>query len=655
MVGLAEALLQQKRYDEAERLFITAQISAPENRNVAAALARVAVGREDWEDAERRWSAVLRRFPNASLAWHGLASARWKRRDIVGTEIILEEALGRFSSDGPLLALFATMANEAQNWPEAERRWARVRAVAPHNPMFWLLHINALRAQSRDDDADKLLGEAVEAFPDHIEFNSLFLKSNVAAENWFNASIASRRIAEANPDGGLFIIRAFEMAWRALGSIDTDEAERVLATSMSFRTGDAQKLLSQFQGFGEDQEFAIVQRHFGTEPLTLLRFADISTRQLTAALQSNLEGIGEPENTSLDLGADYIIRDLRYQFAAHTFIKKKPADPQKFFSDQCMRVRYLSEEFLDDLKDGGKIFVYKSSSADEASEVERLHAAMARHGYATLLYVRLSADEHRHTTVKLVKSGLLYGYLDRLFDEQKPSEIDFQGWLDLCRNAVALVDGRTIDDLETPLNKLFLRFESMGNNCEFGLVQRRYGAEPLGWLRWSRTTLGAVTEAIEEGIVGFGDPSRTEITTPDDYLAVDDRYGLCMRTFLRGDHTTHGKFLTEQCRRMKLLRKRLIHDLHTGQIIFVNKTNESVALDDVMALHQAVRNYGPAKLLHVRPPDEDNPSETVRSVAPGLFVGYLDGLVARGGFWNVNYAGWLEICRKSANFEGRTF
>ena len=44
---------------------------------------------------------------------------------------------------------------------------------------------------------------------------------------------------------------------------------------------------------------------------------------------------------------------------------------------------------------------------------------------------------------------------------------------------------------------LLLRFESLGADCEFGLVQRRYGAEPLGLLRWNKDTQPLLIDGLK--------------------------------------------------------------------------------------------------------------------------------------------------------------
>ena len=60
----------------------------------------------------------------------------------------------------------------------------------------------------------------------------------------------------------------------------------------------------------------------------------------------------------------------------------------------------------------------------------------------------------------------------------------------------------------TALPDLFLQFESMGHNCEFGLVQRHFGAEPLGLLRWNAISVEDVILGIEQQFEGVGNPER---------------------------------------------------------------------------------------------------------------------------------------------------
>ena len=70
------------------------------------------------------------------------------------------------------------------------------------------------------------------------------------------------------------------------------------------------------------------------------------------------------------------------------------------------------------------------------------------------------------------------------------------------------------------LRQLMLRFESIGEDCEFGSVQRRYGAEPLGLLRWNDASYPALAAALEQDFAGCGEPETTML----DVGAIDEVY-----------------------------------------------------------------------------------------------------------------------------------
>ena len=60
---------------------------------------------------------------------------------------------------------------------------------------------------------------------------------------------------------------------------------------------------------------------------------------------------------------------------------------------------------------------------------------------------------------------------------------------------------------------LVLQFESLGDNCEFGLVQRKAGAEPLGLLRFSSAPLPRLVRALRERFDGLTDPANVRLSS----------------------------------------------------------------------------------------------------------------------------------------------
>src|SRR6185312_11010618 len=55
-----------------------------------------------------------------------------------------------------------------------------------------------------------------------------------------------------------------------------------------------------------------------------------------------------------------------------------------------------------------------------------------------------------------------------------------------------------------PAADLVMRFESLGDNCELGLVQRRCGKEPLGLLRFANIMLPSLLRGVSTGFDRLG-------------------------------------------------------------------------------------------------------------------------------------------------------
>ena len=129
------------------------------------------------------------------------------------------------------------------------------------------------------------------------------------------------------------------------------------------------------------------------------------------------------------------------------------------------------------------------------------------------------------------------------------------------------------------LRQLMLRFESLGGSghgCEFGLLQRELGAEPLGLLRWADLGHDLLTAALEDEFKGVGEPEHTEIFVPSNdgwqhWWTRDKRYWMAMRTFVEVAAAPYGEMQRQVTQRQKFLRRKLIADLQAGEKIFVYK------------------------------------------------------------------------------------
>ncbi len=200
---------------------------------------------------------------------------------------------------------------------------------------------------------------------------------------------------------------------------------------------------------------------------------------------------------------------------------------------------------------------------------------------------------------------------------------------------------------DAPACALLSGFQSLGDDCEFGLVQRRYGAEHLALLRWVTLSPETLTTLLDRRLEGFGEPDRTEIYVAPwgELMAHDLAYGIRMHSFVQQGGVDLARFKLNHCRRMAFLKAKLFEDLAAAEKIFV--FNGGAAMTEALAarLQASLRLYGPARLLAV---GVAGAAGTVRVGPGGVLLGYLSRRgktpTAGGHRWDIDFAGWIRMC-----------
>ena len=187
-------------------------------------------------------------------------------------------------------------------------------------------------------------------------------------------------------------------------------------------------------------------------------------------------------------------------------------------------------------------------------------------------------------------------------------------------------------DREISTAELMLAFESIGERCDFGAVQRKYGVEPLGLLRFGASKYDALLAALADRFAAIGSVEDTGFELyNDEIILIMKKYGLVFHTFVdQNELATEEKrdrFRQQQRRRLSFLRDKLIADLEEPEKIYVYSSDERVSDADVSRLFGALRVYGPNTLLYLRPATKTHPEGTVEPMGDGLYVGYFDRLV----------------------------
>jgi hypothetical protein len=205
-------------------------------------------------------------------------------------------------------------------------------------------------------------------------------------------------------------------------------------------------------------------------------------------------------------------------------------------------------------------------------------------------------------------------------------------------------------DVAVPVRDLMMRFESLGESCEFGLVQRRCEAEPLGLFRFASAPLPKLLAALGADFAGFGEPEALDVelsANGREYMIKDKRFGLLYHAWVLAGEMTPEEVHQREIRRLPLLIRKLREDLTEAEKIFVYHGMGQLGDADALPLVTVLRRCGPNTLLWVELADADHPAGTVEQAGGGLLKGYIDRFAPGEDAQDLSLDCWIAICREA--------
>lgn len=130
-VGMAHALRELGRFDEADRIANEACARFARNNWVLAELARTAAARGDLDSALNHWEIIRKDFPFFALAYTSAVEVARQAGNEKEADRILSLAVIRLSSDLPIHLDYARSAHRHDDWLSAVERWALIRERFP--------------------------------------------------------------------------------------------------------------------------------------------------------------------------------------------------------------------------------------------------------------------------------------------------------------------------------------------------------------------------------------------------------------------------------------------------------------------------------------------------------------------------------------------
>ena len=224
-------------------------------------------------------------------------------------------------------------------------------------------------------------------------------------------------------------------------------------------------------------------------------------------------------------------------------------------------------------------------------------------------------------------------------------------------------------ELGIGMAEILQTFESLGDNCAFGLAQRKGGCEVLGLLRFGNTPLKNLMLALDDEFRAATDKAEVKMRQPDgeggEYCLYIDRYGIRWHTNVYGGDTDEETVFAQQTMRLGYLRRKFYEALRAGRKIatisraeprkhpiplpFAGEPDvweekpERLRFAEVLSLFLRLNEYGTNPLLYLTRCSHGRRCGTVELVAPGIMRGYIDDFVIQPDLDKRDHAAWLRI------------
>jgi len=443
--GQAGALRGLNRWHDARQILHTGLDRLPDDIVLTVELGWFLIDRNELHEALPAWRKAMMKAPDQPGCHVGFATTLRQMLRFDEADATLAAATLRFPASCFVFTNYAVTADVRGDRTEALLRWQTVFAKFSGEPIAFAGLGAALKALGRFDEAEAVLIEGMDRFPDDRNVAINHAQIAVSAADWSEAIRRWSVMRTKWPDDTQIRTGLSEASMQAkLASADAAAGFVHDVTVHSHDAPDdetgARELMMCFESIGENCELAFVQRHFEAEPLGLFRWAGISYDRLVEALANGFSGIGAGENTILSVNPnnrEYYTHDSRYGMSLHSFILEGDVAADVVKMKLCRRIAYLKDKLARDLQDASKIFVFNTALPLSDSDLRRLHAGLCQHRPVSLLHVAPHSDP-APGAVTQIDTRLWRGSLGRTGFNGRIWDIEFDTWLMICRTTVRL-------------------------------------------------------------------------------------------------------------------------------------------------------------------------------------------------------------------------
>ena len=197
-----------------------------------------------------------------------------------------------------------------------------------------------------------------------------------------------------------------------------------------------------------------------------------------------------------------------------------------------------------------------------------------------------------------------------------------------------------------PVQTIVSLYQSLGQNCELGLFQRRCGAEPLGLLRFSSIFPDRLVQALRNRFAGVDAAAEFSLVAPrpgGELMGRQARFGLSYHTFKKENEVEIEALKVKELQRLGYLARLFVEQLENDEKIFV-RLGDFEPEGEFRALHHLLRAFNPqARLLLVQPAPAR--AGQVERLGPNLYRGFLSSFADPARVPStLSVEDWLKVC-----------
>jgi hypothetical protein len=190
------------------------------------------------------------------------------------------------------------------------------------------------------------------------------------------------------------------------------------------------------------------------------------------------------------------------------------------------------------------------------------------------------------------------------------------------------------------------RFESLGDNCEFGFLQRYAGVEEPSLLRFNSTRVDRLIHGLRNRFADLALDGSMSVVWTNEWMVHESCYKFVYHSLNSDTNCDLNKLLKQQAAWLRYMAEKFMERLEIGDRIYVRKGTTDT-MESAIALGSHLRNHGPATLLWVTVADADHPNGTVAWIGDGVMRGWIQRFASYDRTGDIEPIGWINLLRRA--------